>query len=64
MKKDKGIECTCRMSGSQIVVPPEIRNKYNLPQEDKDTYLKVRFIGTVDVETKEKMTQVFVEDPE
>lgn len=62
MEKDKdGIEATCKMSGIQIVVPPEIRKRYNLQDKDGDTYLKVRFIGEVDVKTtrKEKMVQDF-----
>ena len=63
MEKE-GIECTCKMSGIQIVVPPEIRKKYGLPKEDGETLLKVKFIGLVDVERKEKVSQIFNEEKE
>ena len=59
MTEKDGTEHTCRMSGIQIVVPTEIRKKYGLPKEDGETYLRVKFVGVVDVETKEKITQVF-----
>jgi len=59
---EDGLEHTCRMGGTQIVVPLEIRKKYGIPKEGEDTYLRVKFIGVVDVKTKERITQKFAGD--
>lgn len=61
MTEDKA-EFICKMSGTQIVVPAEIRNKYKLPREQGDTYLKVKFIGVVETEVKEKIVIPFMEE--